>query len=202
MDNALNSLITDVNKTVMGYPSGVGPAGDVTLNKSVFMSDVFGRLASRRWMNDDLIMAAMDISDKPFYVRHGYSVALHEGGANNNTLTERVRPFAAWARGIKRLREEAQREFGKIIPLVYFCPVNHTRDHWSLLEINERDRRIRHYDSGPPVGNSKGQPHERPENRMHQLMKVSKQGKAKRFHRLCSLASRFVAWSTSPCELC
>jgi hypothetical protein len=31
--------------------------------------------------------------------------------------------------------------------LVYFYPVNHQNNHYSLLEINEPERKIRHFDS-------------------------------------------------------
>jgi hypothetical protein len=33
-----------------------------------------------------------------------------------------------------------------LISLVYFCPLNHNK-HFTLLEINEREKAIRHYDS-------------------------------------------------------
>ena len=31
--------------------------------------------------------------------------------------------------------------------MVYFCPLNHKNNHFTLLEINDRDEVIRYYDS-------------------------------------------------------
>jgi hypothetical protein len=30
--------------------------------------------------------------------------------------------------------------------LVFFCPINHQNNHYSLLEINKLERKIRHFD--------------------------------------------------------
>jgi hypothetical protein len=38
-------------------------------------------------------------------------------------------------------------ENGASIPLVYFCPLNLNDNHFTLLEINEQDEKIYHYNS-------------------------------------------------------
>jgi hypothetical protein len=36
------------------------------------------------------------------------------------------------------------------MPLIFYCPVNHKNSHFILLEINDSERAIRHYDSQAP----------------------------------------------------
>ncbi|KAL2844845.1 hypothetical protein BJX68DRAFT_269381 [Aspergillus pseudodeflectus] len=95
------------------------------------------------------ILAAMQISDRPAFVRHDKSIPLDEIIAIEPV--KRIRPFkrplAAWAKKISKYRRQAKETFGDVIPLVFFYPINHTDSHYTLLEINERERVIRHYDS-------------------------------------------------------
>jgi hypothetical protein len=95
------------------------------------------------------ILAAMQISDRPAFVRHDKSIPLDEIIAIEPV--KRIRPFkrplAAWAKKISKYRRQAKETFGDVIPLVFFCPINHTDSHYTLLEINEQERVIRHYDS-------------------------------------------------------
>ena len=62
------------------------------------------------------------------------------------------KPLAGWAREIRAFRNEAKAILGDAIRLVYFRPLNHNNDHFTLLEINEREERIRHYDSKAEKG--------------------------------------------------
>lgn len=107
---------------------------------------IFNRLRYEQWLNDDTIKLAMNISDKPDFVKHGYSVPLDDVGKTRTTRPIQ-RPLAAWARRISRLREKAGNMLGDMIPPVYFCPLNHRGDHFTLLEINDQEKAIRHYDS-------------------------------------------------------
>jgi hypothetical protein len=117
------------------------------VNNNVELScGIFNRLRGDKWFDDELIMAIMDISDKPFFVRHRQSVPLDEVGRTRK-IQPYERPLATWARKIAEFRQQARDKFGDSIRLVYFCPLNHRNDHFTLLEINEREEVIRHYDS-------------------------------------------------------
>jgi hypothetical protein len=90
-------------------------------------------------------MAAMQISDKPLFVRHGYSVPLDELGRNGRMKPVK-RPLAGWARKMIQLHNEAKEMSGDVTRLVFFCPLNHKNVHFTLLEINEQEEVIRPYD--------------------------------------------------------
>jgi hypothetical protein len=103
--------------------------------------DIFEQLRPGRWMSDEIVVTAMQIVDKPAYVRHGLSSPLDE--IVHGQLQAIKRPFANCARQMANYRRGIK-EAGS---LVYFCPVNHQNNHYSLLEINEPERKIRHFDS-------------------------------------------------------
>ena len=107
--------------------------------------DIFERLHRGKWLNDDSIMVAMNISDKPVFVKHAYSVPLDKVGKTRTTSPIK-RPFTAWARWIDRLHEKMRNGLENMIPLVHFCPLNHYGNHFTLLEINDQEKIIRHYD--------------------------------------------------------
>ncbi|KAE8408980.1 hypothetical protein BDV37DRAFT_237773 [Aspergillus pseudonomiae] len=81
------------------------------------------------------ILAAMQISDRPAFVRHDKNIPLDEIIAIEPV--KRIRPFkrplAAWAKKISKYRRQAKETFGDVIPLVFFCPINHTDSHYTLL---------------------------------------------------------------------
>ena len=52
-----------------------------------------------------------------------------------------------WARGIRGFRNEAKATFEDAFPVVYFRLLHQNNDHFTLLEVNEREEQIRHYDS-------------------------------------------------------
>jgi hypothetical protein len=86
----------------------------------------------------------MDISDTPFFVTHGYSIPLDERGKNGKIKPVK-RPLADWAQEIIDLREKASETSGDAIRLIHFRPLNDNDNHFTLLEINEREGKIRHY---------------------------------------------------------
>jgi len=108
--------------------------------------NILRRLLDEEWFDAWTIVAAMQISDKPFFVHHGYSVPLDELGRNSRMKPVK-RPLAGWGRKISEFRKNARETFGDSMRLVSFCPLNHGGAHFTLLEINEREEVIRHYDS-------------------------------------------------------
>ncbi|KEF54272.1 uncharacterized protein A1O9_09438 [Exophiala aquamarina CBS 119918] len=142
---AVRRLIGDVSTKVLGKHK-LENIDAVAVNNIPVTCDIFDRLRYGEWLNDDMINLAINISDKPDFVNHGYSVPLDHVG-KTRTVAPINRPLAAWARRVNRLREGGKTEFQSTTPLVYFCPLNHCGTHFTLLEINDQERVIRHYDS-------------------------------------------------------
>ena len=104
------------------------------------------RLRPGRWLDMYIIAAAMELSDRPPYVRYGLSVAL-DGHNKAGEKIPNTNPFGLWRRKIDEYRHEVGHEVGQDAALVYFCPLNLNTDHFTLLEINEPQKTIYHYNS-------------------------------------------------------
>lgn len=119
----------------------------ISINEGIEIPcSIFDRLRPRRWLDSWTINALMQLSDKPAYVRHGLSVPLDENRGDNNFQPIK-QPLRRWAIEMAKFRKEAKKPSRDAVPLVFFCPINHKGQHFSLLEINERKQVIRHYDS-------------------------------------------------------
>ncbi|KAK5401667.1 hypothetical protein LTR06_011031 [Exophiala xenobiotica] len=145
LDMAVHRLIEDVSTKVLGKRK-LEDVDAVAVNNISVTCDTFDRLRYGEWLNDNMINLAMNISDKPDFVRHGYNVPLDKRGKTRTTRPI-DRPLAAWARGINRLREKERSGFESTTPLVYFCSLSHYCVHFTLLEINDQEKVVRHYDS-------------------------------------------------------
>jgi hypothetical protein len=53
--------------------------------------------------------------------------------------------LAGWIRKIIDLRDKAKDTFGDAVRLIHFRPLNYNNNYFTLLEINEREEKIRHY---------------------------------------------------------
>ncbi|KUL81575.1 hypothetical protein ZTR_09850 [Talaromyces verruculosus] len=119
----------------------------VSINGSVELSiDLFTRLREGEWLDSWALMAAMHISDRPDYVRFGESIPLDSIGRHGQ-MRPIKRPFQAWVKKITTFRREAQ----DTTPLIFYCPINHNNSHFTLLEVNDSEKAIRHYDSQAPL---------------------------------------------------
>lgn len=146
LNAAVEQLIKDVRTKVLGKRK-IREGDSVAINNGVELDcNIFRRLRDEEWFDAWTIVAAMQITDKPFFVHHGYSVPLEELGRNGRMKPVK-RPLSGWARKIVEFRKNARETFGNSMRLVYFCPLNHGDTHFTLLEINEREEVIRHYDS-------------------------------------------------------
>jgi hypothetical protein len=142
LNTAVDRLIEDVSTRVLKRKLEDNDV--VTVNNGVELPcTIFSQLRQGEWFDAWTIRGAMDISDKPLFVQYRYSIPLDEYGRNDRMKSIK-RPFAGWARDIAKIRSQAKELSGE---LVYFCPLNHKNMHFSLLEINEREGVIRHYDS-------------------------------------------------------
>jgi hypothetical protein len=140
LDAAVDQLIEALKTKVFGKEE-FEDSDSITVNDSVEIGwDIFHRFRHGKWLDGWAILVAMTISDKPSYVRYRYSVPLHEIDKDNCTR-RRQRPLAGWANEIIEFRSQTKEK------LVYFCPLNHKNSHFTLLEINDHEKVIRHYDS-------------------------------------------------------
>jgi hypothetical protein len=116
---------------------------DVTIKGTDFPCYMLEQLYSDEWIGTNLIHACLTMSDKMSVIRFGQCVSLD--------VVDRVRskphrrPFQQWAKNISEWKKSST------VSLVYFCPLIHNGIHFSLLEINELDKKIYHYDSMAPA---------------------------------------------------
>ncbi|KAI5920145.1 hypothetical protein F4810DRAFT_723856 [Camillea tinctor] len=92
------------------------------------------------WFNDELILLCLHLADKLPGVRVGFSIPIHQ---QKFTTKMMARPFERAAKEIQRSRD-AGRKKGQ---LVHFFPLLQHENHFSLLEVNEMDNCIYHYDA-------------------------------------------------------
>jgi hypothetical protein len=151
LNTAVDRLIKDVSTKVLHKRKRMLKPGDnVTVDGGVdIFCDKFNLLRQGKWLDNWMIMAGMQMSDKPFFVRYGYSVPLDTFESFGRAGKKRrvSRPLAGWREKIERLSKEAKIRHGQGTLLVYFCPLNTNNTHFTLLEINERERKIYHYNS-------------------------------------------------------
>ena len=90
----------------------------------------------------------MKLSDKPSSVRYGYSVPLDSFKSVQHDKKQRVsRPLAGWREKVESFQSEASNQLGERICLVCLVLLNLNNNHFTLLEINEIEEKIYHYDS-------------------------------------------------------
>ncbi|KAH8431011.1 uncharacterized protein LDX57_008672 [Aspergillus melleus] len=139
VSTAVDNLIKRIRSSIL---AGSKPGYDgFTVSGSVELScDVFQRFHPGKWLDAWAILAAMHISDKPANVTYNMSIPLDED--KNNQVQQIEKPLSRWAKKI----EKHKQTLGPA-PLVHFCPINHRKNHFTLLELNEKEEIIRHYDS-------------------------------------------------------
>lgn len=104
------------------------------------------QLHSNKWFCDGLVLLCLHLAQRRPYVRVGFSVPLHQ---DTSPSVIQHKPFEMTARRIKEWND-AEKESR----LVCFFPVLLHGNHFTLLEINQRDDSIYHYDS---LGNQQGE---------------------------------------------
>jgi hypothetical protein len=105
---------------------------------------VFDRLRSWEWLNCWDIAAALEMTDRPVFVRLNLSVPLHKKDANGK-VTPLSNPLRRWRKKIDDYRCKGKNDLKG--PQVYICLLNVNADYFTLLEINEQTKMIYHYDS-------------------------------------------------------
>lgn len=130
----VNALYNEVRESITGDMLCVSNAG--------FEFDVqsIRRLRAKEWLNDQIILACLSLSDKLPFVRVGFSVPFHQQTRPKIAMQH---PFQKAASQISRWHRQLERE----VALVCFFPLLLHGNHFALLEINEREDRIYYYDS-------------------------------------------------------
>jgi hypothetical protein len=76
-------LTEDVSTKVLGKRKLEDDDSVAVDNRVEYSCDIFRRLRQGEWFDARTIKAAMQIPDRPFFVRYGHSVPLDELGRNN-----------------------------------------------------------------------------------------------------------------------
>jgi hypothetical protein len=147
LNAAVDQLINNISTNVLGKRELEGNDIVAIGDSKELDCDIFGKLRRGEWFDAWVIYAGMTMSDKPSFVRYDYSISLEEAGKNRR-MKPIHKPLRNWRKKIDRWHSEIRSQSnGEEILQVYFCPLNHNNNHFSLLEINEIERTIYHYDS-------------------------------------------------------
>lgn len=112
----------------------------IMVKKRCFRLDVksLGRLEEGTWLDSDIILACLHLSKRKPHIRVGFSIPTH-----TQTRSGMVRrPFQRAAQAIEDWHSESSEKALTCIFVLF-----QRNDHFSLLEINEVDNCIYHYDS-------------------------------------------------------
>ena len=142
MDTAIERVVKEIGH-ILGKHT-LSDDDSLMVNGAAELScGVFDRLRSKEWLNFCDIAAALEMTDRPVFVRLGLSIPLYKKDANgegtplSNPLRRWGKQIGDWCKGKSDL-EGSQ---------VYICPLNINANHFTLLEINEQTKMIYHYDS-------------------------------------------------------
>ncbi|KAI1291678.1 hypothetical protein F5Y03DRAFT_403147 [Xylaria venustula] len=133
VSNEVKSLQTRIRR--------LSPTGALLIKRTTFHFDinVLDRLNKTNWLNNNLVLLCLHLSDKLSYVRVSMSVPTHR----------QVRPDKILSKPSKRAAQQVKK-WNNLKPenrLVFFFPLFQRENHFSLLEINQRNGFIYHYDS-------------------------------------------------------
>lgn len=143
MDAAVNQVVKRISR-VLGKHT-LNDNDSIMVNNAVELPcSVFNRLRSENWLHCWDITAALEITNRPVFVKLGLGIPLHRKDANSE-ITPVLHPLRGWRTAIDNYRREGKN--GLEGSLVYFCPLNVNANHFTLLEINKQTKMIYHYDS-------------------------------------------------------
>ncbi|KAK1248316.1 hypothetical protein MKX08_006536 [Trichoderma sp. CBMAI-0020] len=96
------------------------------------------RLKGQTWLNDKLLVACLHLSERLSFVRIGWSITIHQDVRPEIPMNQQ---FERASQQIQAWKEDDNSQ------LAYFFPLYQHRNHFTLLEINEREGYVYHYDS-------------------------------------------------------
>jgi hypothetical protein len=119
LNAAVNRLTKDVSIKVLNKRK-LENNDVITLDNEVkLFYNLFHRLRQGIWFNNWAIMIVMQISDRPPFVRYGYSVSLDESERKSRIKPIKT-PLAGWAQKINILRQKAKDIGRNIKTLIHF----------------------------------------------------------------------------------
>jgi hypothetical protein len=143
LDTAIDRVVKGISH-VLGKHT-ISDDDSIIVNGGVELScRLFDRLRSREWLDCWDIAAALEMTDRPVFVRLSLSVPLHKDDANSE-VTRLLNPLRRWRKQIDNYRCESKNDLEG--PQVYICPLNVNANHFTLLKIDEQTKMIYHYDS-------------------------------------------------------
>ncbi|RAO71511.1 uncharacterized protein BHQ10_007523 [Talaromyces amestolkiae] len=145
-DGALNAaytqLISRVSKEVFKKQTLSDHDTFIIDHSLKLPADIFYALRPGQWLDCWVIKVAMHIADRPAWVHFRESIPVNDIGRHERMRSIK-KPFSAWAKEMVELRRKAE----GTVPLTFYTPVHHINSHFTLLEIDDGEKVIRHYDS-------------------------------------------------------
>lgn len=121
LDTAIEQVVEGIGN-ILGKHK-LGDDNSIIVNSSVeLLYGVFDRLCLRAWLNDWDIAAALEMTDRPLFVRLGLSVLLHKEDAYSE-VTHLLNPLRRWRKKIDNHRykdkNNLERPTGIYLPTEY-----------------------------------------------------------------------------------
>ncbi|KAH9889191.1 hypothetical protein F4778DRAFT_785745 [Xylariomycetidae sp. FL2044] len=110
--------------------------GDITVGNVDLPAASFERLRPGQWLSNYIILAALELADKPSYVM---VLPIHLSDDSDKVQDS----FPAWRSEVNKYKQAWPNKW------IFLCPVS-LNGHFTLLEINSQLRKIYHYDSMAP----------------------------------------------------
>ncbi|KAH8587331.1 hypothetical protein B0O99DRAFT_642099 [Bisporella sp. PMI_857] len=139
MEMALDQLVEKISH-MLGKNSLSDDDSIMVNGETELLCGMFDRFRFKKWLKCYDIAVALAMTDIPAFMKVGRSISLHKKDRKGK-VTALSEPFSRWKKDIDMYRRESKNS------KVYFCPVNISFSHFSLLEINEQTQMIYHYDS-------------------------------------------------------
>jgi hypothetical protein len=146
LNNAYNQLINQISTQVFNKLS-LSDHDTFIIDQSLKLpADIFYSLRPGQWLDSWVIRVAMHIADRPASVHFRESIPVNDI-RRHGRMRSIKKPFKAWAEEITELRRKAEVGPEAHTPLLFYSPIHHTGSHFTLLEIDDDKKMIRHYDS-------------------------------------------------------
>ncbi|KAK7418232.1 hypothetical protein QQZ08_011335 [Neonectria magnoliae] len=129
----LDSLFTQIQDSCTGSAQLVVKDTEFVMNMSSLQ-----KLEAKKWLNDEIILTCLHLSEKSPFVRVGFSIPLQKQTRARSIMQ---RPFEKVSKQITEWHRQVQSEIRLICIFLLLLPDN----HFSLLEINEGESAIYHY---------------------------------------------------------
>lgn len=146
LNNAYNQLVNQISAQVFNKRSLSDHDTFIIDHSLKLPADIFYSLRPGQWLDSWVIRVAMHIADRPASVHFRESIPVNDIGRHGRMRSIK-KPFKAWVEEITELRRKAEVGPEGHNPLIFYSPIHHTNSHFTLLEIDDDKKMIRHYDS-------------------------------------------------------